>query len=81
MEPYGAQLGPALNVMNVRVSKDLRVGRSGRIGLDFDVFNMLNSNAPNQLIYASGPTFLYSTGVNGGILPPRIARVGARFSF
>lgn len=69
-----------LNVFNLRGSKDLRIDTK-RIGFDVDVFNVLNSNAPNQLIFASGPTFLYATGVNGGILPPRIARVSARFSF
>ena len=81
MEPFGEQLGPALNVMNLRFAKDVRVGGNRRLGLDLDVFNLLNSNAPNQQIYASGPTFLYATGVNGGILPPRIARLGARFTF
>jgi hypothetical protein len=81
MEPYGSQLGPALNVMNLRFAKDLRLGGNRRLGLDLDVFNLLNSNAPNQQIYVSGPTFLYATGVNGGILPPRIARFAARFSF
>ena len=81
MDEYGSVLGPALNVMNLRFSKDLRVGGSRRLGLEFDVFNLLNSNAPNQLVLASGPTYLYATGVNGGILPPRIGRIGARFSF
>lgn len=81
MDEYGSVQGPALNVMNLRFSKDIRLGGSRRIGLDFDVFNLLNSNAPNQLVFASGPTYLYATGVNGGILPPRIGRIGARFSF
>ena len=81
MEEYGSVLGPALNVMNLRFSKDFRLGGSRRVGLDFDIFNLLNSNAPNQLVLASGPTYLYATGVNGGILPPRIGRIGGRFSF
>ena len=81
MDEYGSVLGPALNVMNLRFSKDFRIGGNRRVGLDFDVFNLLNSNAPNQLVLASGPTYLYATGVNGGILPPRIGRIGGRFSF
>jgi Carboxypeptidase regulatory-like domain len=81
MDEYGSVLGPALNVMNLRFSKEFRIGGSRRIGLDFDIFNLLNSNAPNQLVLASGPTYLYATGVNGGILPPRIGRIGGRFSF
>jgi len=80
MEPYGAEVGPPLNVLNFRGSKDIRV-RGGKLGFGVDVFNALNSNAPNALLYASGPTYLYPTGVNGGILPARIARLTARFSF
>ncbi|PYR16741.1 MAG: hypothetical protein DMF94_26570, partial [Acidobacteria bacterium] len=72
--------GPPLNVLNFRGSKDIRV-RGGKLGFGVDVFNALNSNAPNALLYASGPTYLYPTGVNGGILPARIARLTARFSF
>ena len=53
----------------------------GKLGIGVDVFNVLNSNAPNALLYASGPTYLYPTGVNGGILPARIARLIGRFSF
>jgi hypothetical protein len=80
VEPYGSEVGPQLNVFNVRVTKDLRI-RDGKLGFGVDVFNVLNSNAPNALLYASGPTYLYPTGVNGGILPARIARLTARFSF
>jgi hypothetical protein len=67
--------------MNLRFSKDIRLKAARRVGLDFDIFNLLNSNAPNALVFASGSTYGYATGVNGGILPPRIARVGVRFSF
>ena len=80
VEPYGTQVGAGLNVFNVRLSKDFRLG-GGKLGAGIDVFNVFNSNAPNQLLYASGPTYLYPTGVNGGILPARIARLTARFSF
>jgi len=80
VEPYGAEVGPALNVFNVRLSKDFRI-KAGRLGFGVDVFNVLNSNAPNALLYNSGPTYLYPTGVNGGILPARIARLTGRFAF
>jgi hypothetical protein len=81
MGPYGSVQGPAQNVMNLRFSKDIRIGGSRRVGLDFDVFNLLNTNAPNALVFASGPTYLYATGVNGGIIPPRVGRIGVRFAF
>jgi hypothetical protein len=80
VEPYGTQVGPGLNVFNIKVTKDFRIG-GGKLGAGFDVFNVFNSNAPNALLYASGPTYLYPTGVNGGILPARIARLTARFQF
>ena len=70
-----------LSDFNGRFSKDVRARGTARVGLDFDIFNLLNSNAPNALVFASGPTYGYATGVNGGILPPRIGRVGVRFSF
>lgn len=81
VEPFGSVLGPALTVLNLRASKDVRLGGSRRVGINFDVFNVLNSNAPNAYNFQSGPTYLYATGVNGGILPARIARVGGTFSF
>ncbi|HJZ78438.1 MAG TPA: carboxypeptidase regulatory-like domain-containing protein [Vicinamibacterales bacterium] len=80
VEPYGAQVGAPLNVFNIKVTKDFRIAH-GKLGGGVDVFNVFNSNAPNQLLYASGPTYLYPTGVNGGILPARIARLTARFQF
>jgi len=80
VEPYGAEVGPPLNVFNVRLSKDFPI-KGAKLGLGVDVFNVLNSNAPNALLYASGPTYLYPTGVNGGILPARIARLTGRFTF
>jgi len=41
----------------------------------------LNSNAPNAYNLQSGPTYLYATGVNGGILPARVGRIGLSFKF
>jgi len=51
------------------------------LGVDADIFNLLNSNAPNAYIFASGPTYRYSTGVNGGILPARTGRIGLHYTF
>jgi hypothetical protein len=79
--PYGSILGPPLNVLNLRVQKWFGVTRDAQIGLAFDVFNALNSNAPNAYNLQSGPTYLYATGVNGGILPARVGRIGLSFKF
>lgn len=67
----------AITILNLRASKEFRLGSSRRISVDFDVFNVLNSNAPLSANFASGPTFGYVTEV----MAPRIARFGARFRF
>ena len=61
----------------LRASKDLSLGRGLKLDIDFDVFNVLNTNAPTAATFASGLTFGYVTGV----IPARIARIAARFRF
>jgi hypothetical protein len=77
MEPYGAHTGPAINVLDLRTSKQLKMGGASRIEFDFDLFNLLNSSARTNMIFASGPTVLYATDV----VPPRVARLGVRYMF
>ncbi|MBI4477988.1 MAG: TonB-dependent receptor [Acidobacteria bacterium] len=77
LEPYGSQHLAAINILNLRASKEIALGGSRRLGVEFDVFNALNSNAPLSATFASGPTFGYVTDV----MAARIARIGARFRF
>ena len=77
LEPYGSRHLAAINILNLRASKDFSLGGGRRLAVEFDVFNALNSNAPLSATFASGPTFGYVTNV----LPPRIARMGIRFRF
>jgi hypothetical protein len=77
LEPYGSEHLAAQNIVNFRLSKSFRLGRGTRFDVDFDAYNVLNSNAPLAATFASGPTFGYVTNV----LPPRIGRIGARFNF
>ena len=76
LEPYGSMRAAAENVLNLRFSKLIRLGK-GRASVNFEIFNVLNSNADTGLTFASGPTYGYSTGV----LPPRVARLGGTYSF
>jgi len=76
LEPFGSRKLSAFNILNLRVSKDFRFG-GRRLMIDVDVFNALNTATPTGAAFASGPTFGYATGV----VPPRIARFGARFTF
>lgn len=77
LEPFGSEHLAAQNIVNLRASKSFRLGGGRRLDVDFDVYNVLNSNAPLSATFVSGPTFGYITNV----LPPRIGRIGARFNF
>lgn len=77
LEPFGTQRSAAINVVNLRVSKAVSLGGGHRAQFDFDVFNVLNSSAPLGVEFRSGPTFGYVTSV----LPPRVARLGFRYTF
>jgi hypothetical protein len=42
-----------------------------------DVYNVLNSNAEQNIVWASGASYLRPTA----IVPPRIARIGAKLNW
>jgi hypothetical protein len=77
LEPYGSQTYSAFNILNFRANKDFRMSGGRRLSIDFDAFNLLNLATPVAADFASGPTFGYITDVT----PPRITRIGARFTF
>jgi hypothetical protein len=52
--------GPDFVSVNGAIGHIMKV-KAGQLGFGVDVFNVLNSNAPNALLYASGPTYLYPT--------------------
>jgi hypothetical protein len=76
LEPYGDRRTPAIATINLRGSKDFRFSRY-TVGLDVDVYNLMNSATPTGVNWASGPTFGYATSV----LASRVVRFGGRFSF
>jgi len=77
VEPYGSSRLSAQNILNLRASKSFALGAERRFDVDFDVFNVLNAATPTAANFQSGPSFGYVTGV----IPARIARLGARFRF
>lgn len=77
LEPFGARMEPTLHVLNLRAAKSFNVGQARRLELGVDLFNALNANSASVLVNASGPTF----DSISQILPPRIARLGVKFSF
>lgn len=77
LEPYGSQSLQAFNILNFRANKDFRLSEGRRLSIDFDVFNLLNLATPTGAEFRSGQTFGYVRGIT----PPRITRIGARFTF
>ena len=47
------------------------------MGVFFDVYNIFNNNATQELTRSSGPLFLRP----GVITAPRVARIGVKFNF
>jgi hypothetical protein len=77
LEPFGASRGPVLPNWNLKIGKEIKVSTTRRIGFDFDLLNVLNSNPAWNTSYVSGPTYGQITSVQ----PPRIARFGLTFEF
>ena len=77
VEPYGSQRLSAQNLLNLRASKDLKLGGGRRLNIDVDLFNVLNAATPTNATFVTGPSFGYTSSV----IPARIARLGARFLF
>jgi len=90
VEPVGTYRSDDIYVFDTRLEKQVRFRERYRVGLFFDAFNILNSNAANT---QDANTGVRSTVVDGSkvsyqrflsptaILPPRVFRVGGRFTF
>ena len=95
--PFGTYRNPDLYVFDCRVEKEFHVKDRFRFSVFGDIFNILNSNTANAesgvigvkkaVINAPGdPDFGQTVSYQGflsptTILPPRIFRIGGRFSF
>jgi hypothetical protein len=64
------------NVFDFRAEKVINI--SGvKVAPFIDVYNVFNTNAEQTIVWASGSSFLRPTA----ILPPRIARIGAKVNW
>jgi carboxypeptidase family protein len=77
LEALGAQRTPSQHVVNVRAARSFHVGPANRLVVSFQVFNLFNANTATDIRYVAGPTY----HAISEILPPRVARFGAEFSF
>jgi hypothetical protein len=97
LAPYGAYRDPNLYVFDLRFQKSLKFHERYRVSFYFDLFNLFNSNTANveSPVVAQKSTVVNVVGNQEfgqkvlyqgflsptTILPPRIFRIGARFSF
>jgi hypothetical protein len=73
-EPIDAQRMPNVTVLDVRTEKALET-RAGRLVGFFDVYNIFNTNAEQEIATASGASYLRPVAITS----PRIARLGVKF--
>ena len=76
-EPIGTRHQDTIAIFDMRAEKKFTIaGRLKASGI-FDAFNLFNSNAEQNTSFNSGSSFLRPLN----IIPPRIARIGARITF
>ncbi len=77
VEPIGAHRLPSLNILSLRVEKGFRLAQGRKVALRVNVYNTLNINTPLTVNQQSGAAFLRPLS----IAPPRIAEIGATYTF
>lgn len=75
-EPFGAQRKPNITIVDIRSEKRFAFGNRSITGF-FDVYNIFNTNAEQDLTIASGASWLRPTLVTS----PRVARFGVRLQW
>lgn len=75
-EAPDAQRMPNVTVLDVRTEKAFQT-RVGRISGFFDVYNIFNTNAEQEITTASGATYLRPVAITA----PRIARLGIKLQW
>jgi hypothetical protein len=72
----GTMYGERLNQLDMRFSKDFRLGRARVFRANLDIYNILNSN-PVRAVNAAYASWLVPTS----ILDPRLFKISAQFDF
>ena len=76
-EPIGTRKQDDIVLFDVRAEKVFAAPRGTKVSGFLDLFNLFNSNAEQNTSFNSGSSFLRPLN----IIPPRIARIGARITF
>jgi hypothetical protein len=72
-EPMNANRTKNINLIDLRIDRAVRIG-SVRLSPFFDVYNILNANAEQNITVSSGSNYLRPIL----IMPPRLLRLGAK---
>ena len=76
-EPVGTRRLDNITLLDLRVEKRARLRGSRRLTTFIDVFNALNVNPEQNLIWSSGPSYFRPLS----IVSPRVAKVGVSFDW
>jgi hypothetical protein len=76
-EPVGARRMDNITLVDLRVEKGIRLNRDRQLAAFLDVFNLLNTNAEQNIIWLSGSSFVRPLTIT----PARIARIGLRVNW
>jgi hypothetical protein len=76
-EPVGTWRTDNIAIVDLRVEKGFRIAQGRRIGVFVDVFNVFNANPEQNVVWSSGASYLRPID----IVPPRIARIGAKLDW
>jgi hypothetical protein len=77
MGEFGDLRAPSIQIVNLKVAKNVALGRGRRLELTFQVFNALNSSGITAANYLTGTQFGQVTDITSA----RVARIGAGFTF
>jgi hypothetical protein len=87
-EPLTSHRQDMIKQLDLRLEKRFKVTGRARLGLIFDVYNVFNANPELNIRHTTGRLNILETGSNipafntpVTILPPRIARLSARFDW
>ena len=75
---YGQYKGPVYGTWNIKAAKVFKIKERWNIEGNFQIFNILNTNAAVATNYQTGVS---TFGVASDIVAPRVARIGGVFSF
>jgi carboxypeptidase family protein len=88
VEPLDSHRHDTVKQLDVRLEKKFKVTGRARLGLIFDVYNVFNANPELNIRHTTARLTISETGANipafatpVTILPPRIARISARFDW